>query len=230
MMNETIIIENSITLLVVLIFYFKILVRLHLYLILTLTILQGKYDHWDMESQRDGDGDASDPEGECEENLKSPLLSRQTSTTVVDRDFVSRRGSSMFMRPNAAGETVNATGIGGGWQLMWKRTDRVDGTGKKEEGYQRIYLYQEGTDAHQQGSILSASGGGEMQGEGEYIQAAGLVSQSALRLGSHPIGQDVMRPSEKATKGPSWREILEPGVKRALFVGIGLQILQQVVF
>lgn len=181
-----------------------------------------------MESQKDGDGDASDPEAESEENLKSPLLSRQTSTTI-DKDVVSRRGSSIMMRPNATGEAVNATGIGGGWQLMWKRTERVDGTGKKEEGYQRIYLHQEGADGHQHGSAISVSGV-EMQGEGEYIQAAGLVSQSALRIGSHPIGPEVMRPTDKATKGPSWKEILEPGVKRALFVGIGIQILQQVIF
>ena len=181
-----------------------------------------------MESQKEGDGDASDPEADYEETLKSPLLSRQTSTTV-DKDVVSRRGSSIMMRPNAAGETVSATGIGGGWQLMWKRTERVDGTGKKEEGYQRIYLHQDGADAHQHGSALSVPGG-EMQGEGEYIQAAGLVSQSALRIGSFPIGSEVMRPTEKATKGPSWKEIFEPGVKRALFVGMGIQILQQVVF
>lgn len=181
-----------------------------------------------MESQKDGDGDASDPEAESEENLKSPLLSRQTSTTI-DKDVVPRRGSSIMMRPNAAGEAVNVTGIGGGWQLMWKRTERVDGTGKKEEGYQRIYLHQDGTDANQHGSVIYVSGG-EMQGEGEYVQAAGLVSRSALRIGSHPIGPEVMRPSEKATKGPSWREILEPGVKRALFVGIGIQLLQQVAF
>ncbi|KAG7034035.1 Monosaccharide-sensing protein 3 [Cucurbita argyrosperma subsp. argyrosperma] len=186
---------------------------------------QGKEDHWDMESQKEGDGDASDPEADYEETLKSPLLSRQTSTTV-DKDVVSRRGSSIIMRPNAAGETVSATGIGGGWQLMWKRTERVDGTGKKEEGYQRIYLHQDGADAHQHGSSLSVPGG-EMQGEGEYIQAAGLVSQSALRIGSFPIGSEVMRPTEKATKGPSWKEIFEPGVKRALFVGMGIQILQQ---
>lgn len=178
-----------------------------------------------MESQKDGDGYVSDPEAEAEDNVKSPLLSRQTS----DKDVVPRRGSTIMIRPNAAGEAVNTTGIGGGWQLMWKRTERVDGTGKKEEGYQRIYLHQEGTDAHQHGSTLSVSGGGEMQGDGEYIQAAGLVGQSALRIGSHPIGPEVIRPSESATKGPSWREILEPGVKRALFVGVGLQILQQVV-
>ncbi|KAK9121531.1 hypothetical protein Syun_019148 [Stephania yunnanensis] len=37
----------------------------------------------------------------------------------------------------------------------------------------------------------------------------------------------MVHPSEAAGKGPRWRYLLEPGVKHALVVGIGIQILQQ---
>ncbi|PRQ38149.1 putative major facilitator, sugar transporter, major facilitator superfamily [Rosa chinensis] len=37
----------------------------------------------------------------------------------------------------------------------------------------------------------------------------------------------MVHPSETASKGPIWAALLEPGVKHALFVGIGIQILQQ---
>jgi hypothetical protein len=39
----------------------------------------------------------------------------------------------------------------------------------------------------------------------------------------------MVHPSETTAKGPSWNDLFEPGVKHALFVGVGLQILQQVI-
>jgi len=36
--------------------------------------------------------------------------------------------------------------------------------------------------------------------------------------------------SKAAAAGPQWRELLEPGVRRALFCGVMIQILQQVIF
>ena len=58
------------------------------------------------------------------------------------------------------------------------------------------------------------------------------MSQSVLRLedvsGHSSIIEAVDKPSESAVKGPSWRDLLEPGVKHALIVGILIQILQQV--
>jgi hypothetical protein len=38
----------------------------------------------------------------------------------------------------------------------------------------------------------------------------------------------MIHPAETATKLPSWSNLLEGGVRRALIVGVGLQILQQV--
>uniref|UniRef100_A0A0D6QUX5 Major facilitator superfamily (MFS) profile domain-containing protein n=1 Tax=Araucaria cunninghamii TaxID=56994 RepID=A0A0D6QUX5_ARACU len=76
-------------------------------------------------------------------------------------------------------------------------------------------------------SLPSVSFPGEM----EPIQAAALVSQPALYskelLDEHPVGPAMVHPSETAVSGPRWMDLFEPGVKRALVVGIGLQILEQ---
>lgn len=80
------------------------------------------------------------------------------------------------------------------------------------------------------GSVLSLPPS-EMP-EGQLVPAAGLVSQSNIKIkdfkGESPFEGGKIQPSAAVTKGPSWRELFEPGVKRALVVGMGLQILQQV--
>lgn len=128
-----------------------------------------------------------------------------------------------------AGETVGSTGIGGGWQLAWQWTEKERSDGKKEGGFKRIYLHEEGDPRSHWDSTVSLPCGGE---DGEFIQAAALVSQPALfskeLLKHQPVGPAMVHPSETAVKGPSWRDLFEPGVKRALVVGIGIQILQQV--
>ncbi|KAE8731442.1 putative DNA binding protein [Hibiscus syriacus] len=95
-------------------------------------------------------------------------------------------------------ESVGSTGIGGGWQLAWK---------------------------------WSETEGNDMPAEGEFIQAAALVSQSALYSkelkDQPPVGPAMVHPAETASKGPVWAALLDPGVKSALFVGVGIQILQQ---
>nr|GEU36844.1 monosaccharide-sensing protein 2-like [Tanacetum cinerariifolium] len=45
-------------------------------------------------------------------------------------------------------------------------------------------------------------------------------------MDERPVGRAMVHPTE-ATKGAIWSELCEPGVKHAMFVGIGLQILQQ---
>jgi hypothetical protein len=47
-------------------------------------------------------------------------------------------------------------------------------------------------------------------------------------MDQHPVGPAMVHPSQTATKAPIWTALLEPGVKHALFVGIGIQLLQQV--
>ncbi|CAK7329070.1 unnamed protein product [Dovyalis caffra] len=63
------------------------------------------------------------------------------------------------------------------------------------------------------------------------LGAAALLSQSALYrkelVNEHPVGPAMVHPSETAAEGPSWRDLFEPGVRHALAVVVGLQILQQ---
>ncbi|XP_076923012.1 monosaccharide-sensing protein 2-like [Bidens hawaiensis] len=98
-------------------------------------------------------------------------------------------------------EQLSSTDIGGGWQLGWKWSTGQQTT---KDGFERVYLNQE---------------------IGES-----LVSHPALYskdlMDQHPVGPAMVHPA-KATNGSSWSDLFEPGVKHALLVGIGLQILQQ---
>ncbi|KAI5660880.1 hypothetical protein M9H77_20203 [Catharanthus roseus] len=194
-----------------------------------------KHEEWDEESQREGEGYMSDAhDADSDDNLHSPLISRQT--TSLEKDMVApvSHGSALSMRRHSSLMQGNsgeaAMGIGGGWQLAWKWSEREGADGKKEGGFKRIYLHEEGGPASMRGSLVSLPGG-DAPAEGEYIQAAALVSQPALYskelMDQHPVGPAMVHPSEAASKGPSWATLLEPGVKRALLVGIGIQILQQ---
>ncbi|CAA0385713.1 unnamed protein product [Arabidopsis thaliana] len=183
---------------------------------------------WDPERNNE---DSSDQD----ENLNSPLLSPQT--TEPD-DYhqrtvgtMHRRQSSLFMAN--VGETATATSIGGGWQLAWKYNDKVGADGKRVNGgLQRMYIHEETANNNtnnipfsRRGSLLSfhPEGDGHDQVNG-YVQAAALVSQASMMPGGK--GETAMLPKE-VKDGPGWRELKEPGVKRALMVGVGLQILQQ---
>lgn len=197
-----------------------------------------KHEEWDEESlQREGEDYTSDVGGvDSDDNLQSPLISRQATTAEKDMipppshgSLISVRRHSSLMQGNA-GE-ASSMGIGGGWQLAWKWTEREGEDGKKEGGFKRIYLHQEGGPGSQRGSLVSLPGA-NVPIESEYIQAAALVSQPALYsqelMDQRPVGPAMVHPSETASKGPSWVALLEPGVRRALIVGIGIQLLQQV--
>ncbi|KAH7669348.1 Sugar/inositol transporter protein [Dioscorea alata] len=201
---------------------------------------QPKADQWDEESgQRDGEDYASDgPGGDSDDNVHTPLLSRQT-TSLEGKDMMPSQvshGSTLSMRRHSSlmhgngGEAVSSMGIGGGWQLAWKWSERDGADGKKEGGFKRIYLHQEGGPGSRRGSLVSLPGVDIPEG-GECIQAAALVSQPALYtkdlMGQHPVGPAMVHPSEAAAKGPKWGDLFEPGVKHALIVGVGIQILQQ---
>ncbi|XP_030951011.1 monosaccharide-sensing protein 2-like [Quercus lobata] len=196
-----------------------------------------KTDRWDEESQhREGEEYMSEAGGEdSDDNLHSPLISRQTTSLEKDMVAPTSHGSVLSMRHHSSlmqgtGETVSSTGIGGGWQLAWQWTEREGEDGKKEGGFKRIYLHQEGGPGTRRGSLVSLPGG-DVPAEGEYIQAAALVSQPALYtkelMEQHPVGPAMVHPAETASKGPIWAALRQPGVKRALFVGIGIQLLQQ---
>ncbi|XP_077231146.1 monosaccharide-sensing protein 2-like [Tasmannia lanceolata] len=198
-----------------------------------------KNEQWDEEGLlREGEDYPSDGGGDSDGNLQSPLLSRQT-TGMEGKDTIPphpSHGSTLSMRRHSslmqgnAGEAVSSMGIGGGWQLAWKWSEREGEDGKKEGGFKRIYLHQEGVPGSRRGSLVSLPGG-DVSEESEFIQAAALVSQPALYskelLEQHPIGPAMVHPSENAMKGPRWMDLFEPGVKHALMVGIGIQILEQ---
>lgn len=65
------------------------------------------------------------------------------------------------------------------------------------------------------------------------MQAAVIVGQPSQfgkeLLEEHPVGPAMIHPAETATNGPPWASLLEGGVRRALIVGVGIQILQQVI-
>ncbi|XVE49614.1 hypothetical protein DITRI_Ditri01bG0095900 [Diplodiscus trichospermus] len=193
---------------------------------------QARNEEWDEESvAREGDDYQSDGAGaDSDDNLQSPLISRQT--TSVEKDMVpAAHGSLTSMRQGSlmqAGEQ-GSMGIGGGWQLAWKWSEKEGRDGKKEGGFKRIYLHQEGVPGSRRGSLVSLPGA-EAPADSEYVQAAALVSQPALYskelMKQHPVGPAMVHPAETA-KGPSWNDLFEPGVKHALVVGVGIQILQQ---
>ncbi|KAM2618346.1 hypothetical protein TB1_034643 [Malus domestica] len=194
---------------------------------------QPRHEEWDEESlAREGEGYASDAAGGVsDDNLQSPLISRQATSLEKDigppphGSLASIRNSSLI-----GGEGASSTGIGGGWQLAWKWCEREGQDGHKEGGFKRIYLHQEGDAASRRGSIVSIPGG-DVPNDGQFFQAAALVSEPALYsrelMNQHPVGPAMVNPAATPAKGPSWSDLFEPGVKHALVVGVGIQILQQ---
>ncbi|GAB4848369.1 Monosaccharide-sensing protein 2 [Ancistrocladus abbreviatus] len=198
---------------------------------------QNKNEHWDEESpQKDVEDSGSDDGAvDADYNPRSPLLSHRPSAMGKDV-FCPPAGSALNMRGINSlfqandGELVSSTGIGGGWQLAWKYTDKRGERGKPESELKRIYLKQEAILGSGRGSILSLPTS-DVPEECQLVQAAALTSQSVLNLkgikGQPPVIPEMMKPSEAVTKGQSWSELFEPGVRHALIVGMSIQILQQ---
>ncbi|PPS19163.1 hypothetical protein GOBAR_AA01473 [Gossypium barbadense] len=195
---------------------------------------QARHEEWDEDESviREGEDYLSDAAaGDSDDNLHSPLISRQT-TTVETGIVPPAQGSFANLRlislmQGNDGELVGSTGIGGGWQLVWKWSKKE--SQEKEEGFKRIYLRQEGTPGSIRGSLVSLSGA-VAPSDSKYVKAVALVSQPALfskeLMKEHPVGPAMIHPTETA-QGPSWSDLFEPGVKHALLVGVGIQILQQ---
>ncbi|KAB2634149.1 monosaccharide-sensing protein 2-like [Pyrus ussuriensis x Pyrus communis] len=136
-------------------------------------------------------------------------------------DFEDNSSSFFGMRHNSSlmlgtsGEAVSSMDIGGGWALAYNTLRRLEKMIKRQKS-----------------SMLSVVGCPEMAQDGEYFQASALVSQPSLisnrnQLSQH-LGQGKIETHETVVEGSVWKDLLEPGVKRALFVGVAIQILQQV--
>ncbi|KAG0488471.1 hypothetical protein HPP92_007282 [Vanilla planifolia] len=196
-----------------------------------------KAEQWDEETGQNEENYISDGvEGDDDDNLQSPLLSRQ-ATSLEGKDIAANlaHGSALSIRRNGSlmqgsGEAGSSMGIGGGWQLAWKWSEREGTDGKNDGGFKRIFLHQEGAPGSKRGSFLFLPGQ-EIPEEGEFILAAALVSQPALYskelTEQQPLGPAMVHPLETVAERPLWAYLMEPGVKQALLVGIGIQILQQ---
>ncbi|XP_062112843.1 monosaccharide-sensing protein 2-like [Humulus lupulus] len=202
---------------------------------------QPHHEHWDEENQPIDDSDdyEVDTEG-VEEDLRSPLLSHdQRSSPRGSQVLGVRRNSSLCIEGNNnAGEVVShSANIGAGWQIAWRWSERVGEDGNKEGELQRIFLRQEAITApSRNGSIISVPAAVPEESE-VVVPVAALVSHSAIG----PQGPIKMCPQEDGgiepvlnmesqkdvVKAVSWSDLMEPGVRRALAVGIGLQIFQQ---
>ncbi|KAK6120853.1 hypothetical protein DH2020_045409 [Rehmannia glutinosa] len=161
---------------------------------------QPKNEEWDEASNAKQDEDYASI-SETDDSLHSPLISRQTTS-----NYKMRQGSGHL-------QSGNAEGIGSGWQLAWKWKEG-------EEGFQRIYLHEDGVTRSWRDPL-----------DGECTKAAALVSQPALYkkrlMDQHPVGPAMIHPSAAADKEPHWKYLFELGVKHALLVGMGIQMIQQ---
>ncbi|CAK9233107.1 unnamed protein product [Sphagnum jensenii] len=184
-----------------------------------------KTEPWDEEAQtpRHGDnGYHSENDlgmvGDIDETLEAPLLSGNKSN------------SRSAAQDGGVPESFGSIGIGGGWQLAWRWEE--GGSDGEEGGLKRVFLRGDGGDTSHFTSSMSLPGAPPSVGEPEAFQAAVLVGRPPSRFGKelfeqHPVGPAMIHPAETATKLPSWSNLLEGGVRRALIVGVGLQILQQ---
>ena len=112
--------------------------------------------------------------------------------------------------------------IGGGWQLTWKMPSEYCLDGQMEGEMERVYLHEGCVPNSENETLLFVPTNGKL------VKATALVNKSVFhqyQTGSHNI--DIYSP-EKGFKSTKWKDLFDPGVKRALFLGVGIQILQQV--
>uniref|UniRef100_A0A0D9XS01 Major facilitator superfamily (MFS) profile domain-containing protein n=1 Tax=Leersia perrieri TaxID=77586 RepID=A0A0D9XS01_9ORYZ len=204
----------------------------------------GGGEGWDEENVRSDTGDDEEMEdeeeylsgnGDAEAGLQAPLLSRQSTDVEVSSEIQPASQMSMRRHSSIGGggvEAASTMGIGGGWQLAWKWTEKVGADGVKRGAVKRMYL-------HEEGEVTPAAIGGDGGDTAAtpYVHAAALVSRSMLYTKDVLIGQSPTEPAfanppeavaAAASAGhPVWRELLEPGVRHALFCGVTIQLLQQ---
>ena len=127
-------------------------------------------------------------------------------------------------------------GLGGGWQLgwQWQKSDEPSLSGNLK----RVFIFPESV-SHAPSAISSMRSLSNLEGR-ESVQVASLVGEPALCLTESNVdpsvsaigrtisGPAILHPSQVAKKGMSWSNFSDIGVRRALIVGMSLQLLQQV--
>lgn len=175
-------------------------------------------DYDEESSVIEGEEYPSDAGDDSDDNIQTPLISRQATTS----SFHMRHGT---FAPDMEGQ-ADATAIGGGWQLAWKWPKNDE---KNELGFKRIYLHQEGILESFHGTMASIPSSDPKVGS---VKAVALVGQAALYsdelVRHHEVGPAMVHPLYVSMKGTRWSNLTEPGVKHALVIGIGIQLLQQV--
>ncbi|MCD7463582.1 transporter [Datura stramonium] len=152
---------------------------------------QVKHENWDEESQKDGDKHSDASGAESDDNLRSPLLSRQGTGTEGPPTSLGMRQGSNYTTANTGEHT--SMGIGGGWQLAYRKDENKEGALKGFICIRRLVL------ESRVASIISLPGC-DAHAEGETIHAAALVSQSVLRTESILAQQSI----EEAVEKPIW--------------------------
>lgn len=148
------------------------------------------------------------------DNLNAPLLSAQGSTLEKDKAFGSK--DALGTGNNDGNQLPKSTSIGGGWKLVYKSAEG----GRNEKGLQRVYLRADPNAGSAQGSFYD---GYDLNADGsESFQASALVSHSVL------CPKNISMKPENAAKRTGFGGLSDIGVRRALGVGVGLQLLQQV--
>jgi MFS family permease len=158
----------------------------------------------------------------------NPHHSQSNSKGFSDQFSRSNSRRSAAAHDGGVPESFGNVGIGAGWQLAWRWDE--GGPDGQEGGLKRVFLRGDGGELLHFTSSMSLPGAPPSIGEPEAFQAAVLVGHSAQYeelIGEHPVGPAMIHPAETATKLPALSNLLEGGVQRALIVGVGLQILQQ---
>ncbi|CAL5197386.1 unnamed protein product [Lathyrus oleraceus] len=151
------------------------------------------------------------------ENMHENISKMSSMSHMGDHDSENMH-AALLPPQGSAGEIPRNTDIGGGWQLAYKSIEAANGEG----GLQRVYLHADSSAVSRQ--VSASTSGHDLHADqgGETFQAAALVSDSILR------NKDMNIKPEVTPKRTRWKDLLDPGVKKALIVGIGLQVLQQI--
>ncbi|GAA0174199.1 hypothetical protein LIER_27641 [Lithospermum erythrorhizon] len=192
-------------------------------------------EEWDEENiAGEGEEDVSDAGGgDSDEDLQSPLISRQTTSMEKDMGPPPSHGTMFGELPNNPGSSrvpESDSSIGGGWQIAWKWMELEDSNQNVHGGFKRLFfLFVDGLEARR-GSFLSHPVY-VLPSAVDSVQGIALVSQPALYrkdlMEQHLIGPAMIYPCEAAREEPFLSTISETGVKHALFIGVGIQLLQQ---
>ncbi|XP_057864753.2 monosaccharide-sensing protein 2 [Cryptomeria japonica] len=187
------------------------------------------------------------------DSLRAPFLSQNNSSYAEPKSTKGKMnwGTGFLNNLQSAGNVKNSSknsghmkfsmngslpenmGLGGGWQVAYQLQQSES---NQSASLKRVFLYA-GSASHipsAVGSIRSLKSLPGLEGR-ESMQVSALVGEPALSLtqnnngpsSENVVGPAIMHPSKMSTKGIQWSDFCDVRVKRALTVGMTLQMLQQ---